>query len=345
MKACVLYGAGDLRLEERSTPSLGEHDVKVHVRAGGICGSDLHYFSQGRVGDFVIREPLIPGHEVAGEVEAVGSGVAGLQPGDKVAIHPGRSCGRCRPCREGRPNLCQAVFYMGSASKFPHMQGGFCQFIVADETQCHKVAKDIDLALLALAEPLSVALHAANRAGNLMGKRVLITGAGPIGQLVLMAARRGGAAEVTVTDLLDSSLTTARKLGAHDTVNIATSPDALDEKTASFGGFDVAFEVSGAAPALNSAITSVHPGGTIVQVGSLPAGPSPIIANRIMAKELDLRGAFRFGNVFADAVACIEKGVIDVAPLRTAVVPMAKAKEAFEMAGDRRNHLKVVIEF
>jgi len=345
MKACVLYGAGDLRLEDRTIPSLGEHDVKIRVRAGGICGSDLHYYSHGRVGDFVIREPLVPGHEIAGEVDAIGPSVAGLSVGDKVAIHPGRSCGRCRPCREGRPNLCQAVFYMGSASKFPHMQGGFCEFVMVDESQCHKVSKDIDLTLLALAEPLSVALHAAHRAGNLMGQRVLITGAGPIGQLVLMAARRGGAAEVVVTDLLESSLTVARKLGAHNTVNMATSPDALEEVAAGFGGFDVAFEVSGAAPALNSAITAVHPGGTIVQVGSLPAGPSPILANRIMAKELDLRGAFRFGNVFADAVACIETGVIDVAPLRTAVVPMADAKEAFDMAKDRQNHLKVVITF
>ncbi len=345
MKACVIHGAMDIRLDNINAPVIADHDVQVRVRAGGICGSDLHYFSDGRIGDFVIREPLVPGHEISGEVVSVGAGVSTLKAGDRVAIHPGRSCGRCRPCREGRPNLCQAVFYMGSASRFPHMQGGFCEFVAVDERQCHRISTDLDFSLIAFAEPLSVALHAAHRAGNLMGQRVLITGAGPIGQLVLLAARRGGAAAITMTDLLDGSLATARRIGADATINVAARPGDLDEAAGAIGGFDVAFEVSGAAAALNSAIGAVHPGGTIVQVGSLPGGPQPIAANRIMAKELDLRGAFRFGNVFADAVACLEKGDIDVSALLTAVVPMARAEEAFRMAKDRAHHLKVVIEF
>lgn len=345
MKACVIHGAEDLRLETRNMPAVGEHEVKVRVKAGGICGSDLHYFSEGRIGDFVIREPLVPGHEISGEVDTVGASVSALHPGDRIAIHPGRSCGRCRPCREGRPNLCQNVFYMGSASKFPHMQGGFCEFVTVDESQCHRISSDLAYSLIAFAEPLSVALHAAHRAGDLMGQKVLITGAGPIGQLVMMAVRRAGAAEITMTDLLDRSLAVGRKIGADATINVATAPEALEEASRAIGGFDVAFEVSGAAPALNSAIGAVHPGGTIVQVGSLPGGLLPITANRIMAKELDLRGAFRFGNVFADAVACLEKGIIDVSPLLTAVVPMLKAEEAFRMAKDREHHLKVVIEF
>ncbi|HXP96502.1 MAG TPA: zinc-binding dehydrogenase, partial [Telmatospirillum sp.] len=203
----------------------------------------------------------------------------------------------------------------------------------------------LDFSLIAFAEPLSVALHSAHRAGDLMGQKVLITGAGPIGQLVLLEARRAGAAEITMTDLLDRSLAVGRKIGADAGINVASAPNALEEAAQAIGGFDVAFEVSGAAPALNSAINAVHPGGTIVQVGSLPGGLQPIAANRIMAKELDLRGAFRFGNVFADAVACLEKGVIDVSSLLTAVVPMAKAEDAFRMAKDREHHLKVVIEF
>jgi len=345
MKACVIHGAEDLRLEARTAPTVGDHDVKVRVRAGGICGSDLHYYAEGRIGDFVIREPLVPGHEIAGEVDSVGAAISMFRPGDRVAIHPGRSCGRCRPCREGRPNLCQAVFYMGSASRFPHMQGGFCEFVTVAESQCHKISTDLDFSLIAFAEPLSVALHAVHRAGDLLGQKVLITGAGPIGQLVLLAARRAGAAEITMTDLLDRSLAVGRKIGADAGINVASAPNALEEAAQAIGGFDVAFEVSGAAPALNSAINAVHPGGTIVQVGSLPGGLQPIAANRIMAKELDLRGAFRFGNVFADAVACLEKGVIDVSSLLTAVVPMAKAEDAFRMAKDREHHLKVVIEF
>ncbi|MDR3440179.1 L-idonate 5-dehydrogenase [Telmatospirillum sp.] len=345
MKACVIHGAGDLRLEDRTVSPLGRHEVQVRVRAGGICGSDLHYFSEGRVGDFVIREPLVPGHEISGEIANIGTDVSGLATGDRVAIHPGRSCGRCRPCREGRPNLCQAVFYMGSASKFPHMQGGFSEFVSVDESQCHKISADLDFSLLAFAEPLSVALHAATRAGNLMGKTVLITGAGPIGQLVLLAVKRGGAASVTMTDILDSSLAKGRDQGAETTINVRAGIETLEESARGIGGFDVAFEVSGAPVALNSAIATVRPGGTIVQVGSLPAGPSPIHANKIMAKELDVRGAFRFGNVFADAVACLERKIIDVSPLLTAVVPMAQAVEAFKMAKDREHHQKVVITF
>lgn len=342
MKASVIHGALDLRLEDKDVPSVAAHEVRVRVRAGGICGSDLHYFNDGRVGDFVIREPLVPGHEVAGEIDAVGSEVTALRPGDKVAIHPGRSCGRCPACREGRPNLCSNVFYMGSASKFPHMQGGFCEFIAVDETQCHKVCADLDFPRLAFAEPLSVALHAVHRAGDIMGRKVLISGAGPIGQLVLLAARRAGAGEITLTDLLDPALAVGRTLGADHTLNITR--DRLE--TASGGnGFDIAFEVSGAPSALNAAIDAVRPGATIVQVGSLPAGPQPIIANRVMAKELDLRGAFRFGNVFADAVACLTQRRIDVSPLLTAVLPQSRAAEAFKLAGDRAHHLKVVIEF
>lgn len=345
MKACVIHGAEDLRLEERDVPTLTDNQVQVRVKAGGICGSDLHYFLHGRIGDFVIREPLIPGHEIAGEVVAVGSAVSSVVAGDKVAIHPGRSCGRCLACREGRPNLCQSVFYMGSASRFPHMQGGFCQAVVVDESQCHKVTTDIDFSLLAFAEPLSVALHAAKRAGNLLGQTVLITGAGPIGQLVLLAAHRGGAATITMTDLLDSALAKGRQMGADATIDMAAEPNALAEVARANGGFDVAFEVSGAPAALNSAIDAVRPGGTIVQVGSLPAGPSPITANRIMSKEIALKGAFRFGNVFADAVDCLAKRTLDVSPLLTAVLPITEAKDAFHMAKDRHHHQKVVIEF
>lgn len=344
MKACVIHGAKDLRLEQRTPPSPGETGVVVRVRAGGICGSDIHYFKDGRVGDFVIREPLVPGHEIAGEVTAVGASVSTLLPGDTVAVHPGRSCGRCPRCREGRPNLCQAVFYMGSASKFPHMQGGFCETVTVDESQCH-VVRSIDATVAAFAEPLSVALHAAHRAGNLLGQRVLVIGAGPIGQLVLLAARRGGAAAVTVTDLVDASLATARRLGADEVINVGTEAGALEEAARRNGGFDVAFEVSGAPAGLNAAIDAVRPGGVIVQVGSLPGVPSPVSANRIMAKELDLRGAFRFGNVFADAVSCLERGVFDVSPIITAVVPMVDAAEAFRMATERGKHLKVMIAF
>ncbi|MTJ81770.1 MAG: L-idonate 5-dehydrogenase [Telmatospirillum sp.] len=345
MEACVIHGAGDLRLERRDDPRIGDLEVKIRVRAGGICGSDLHYLAHGGIGDFIIREPLIPGHEFSGEVAEVGARVTKVKPGDRVCVHPGRSCGQCRPCREGRPNLCEAVFFMGSASKFPHMQGGFCEFVTAIESQCFKVSPTLDFTIAAFAEPLSVALHAAHRAGNLMGKNVLITGAGPIGQLVMLAARRGGAASLTLTDIMDQTLAIAKKQGADQVINVSAGSADLDAASKAIGGFDVVFEVSGVPAALNTAIDAVARGGIIVQVGSLPGGGQPINGNRIMAKELDIRGAFRFGNVFGDAVACLDRGMIDVSGLLTGVVPMAKAADAFAMARDRSQHMKVMISF
>ena len=344
MQACVLYGAHDLRLESFDDPALAPHEVRIRVRNGGICGSDLHYFHAGRIGDFVIREPLIPGHEFSGEVAEIGSGVTRVRVGDRVAVHPGRNCGQCVRCREGRSNLCESVFFMGSASKFPHMQGGFRERVCVTEGQCYPVRADIGFEELAFAEPLAVTLHAGVRAGNLVGQRVLVTGGGPIGQLLLLVARHGGASHVALTDIIEAPLTMARTLGADAALDVR-DPDALSAAASQIGGYDVVFEASGNAMALNAAIDAAHPGGTIVQVGSLPAGPSPVTANRIMAKELAVLGSFRFDRMFATAVSCLEKRSIDVRPLLTGVMPMSAAVEAFTTASDRSRSMKVQISF
>jgi hypothetical protein len=193
MRVCVIHQAQDLRLEEHPAPAVESHGVLIRVRAGGICGSDLHYYFEGRNGDFLIREPFIPGHEFSGEVADVGSEVTRVRAGQRVAIHPGRNCGRCFACREGRGNLCRNVFFMGSASRFPHMPGGFADYVLVDESQCYPVSPDLPFTTAAFAEPLAVALHAVERARPALGRSVLITGAGPIGLLVLLAARRAGA--------------------------------------------------------------------------------------------------------------------------------------------------------
>jgi L-idonate 5-dehydrogenase len=345
MQACVLHGAHDLRLEQQDDPALAPDEVRIRVRNGGICGSDLHYFHAGRIGDFLIREPLVPGHEFSGEVAEVGRAVTRVRIGDRVAVHPGRSCGRCVRCREGRSNLCQNVFFMGSASKFPHMQGGFRERVCVRESQCYPVTSDIGFDELAFAEPLAVALHAGTRAGNLLGRKVLVTGGGPIGQLLLLVAQHGGASHVALTDIVDAPLDTARRIGADDALNVKSEPESLNDAATRIGGYDVAFEASGTAAGLNAAIDAVHPGGTIVQVGSLPAGPSPLTANRIMAKELALLGSFRFDAMFATSVGCLETRRIDVRPLLTGVMPMQQACAAFELAGDRARSIKVQIAF
>jgi L-idonate 5-dehydrogenase len=344
MRACVIHGAEELRVEQRATPTPGPHDVLVRVRAGGICGSDLHYYFEGRNGDFAIREPFVPGHEVAGEVAETGAAVTRVRVGDRVAIHPGRACGRCGACREGRGNLCRNVFFMGSASRFPHMQGGFSDFTLVDETQCHPVSPGLPFTTAAFAEPLAVSLHAVLRAGPMLGRTALITGSGPIGLLVLLAARRAGAARTAVTDVLDGPLAMARRVGADTVVNVATS-DLLAADPDAAAGYDVAFEVSGNPAGLATCLQRVRPGGVVVQVGTLPPGQVPIAGNAIMAKEIDLRGAMRFDLEFGHAVECLDRGLIDVTPLLTACVPVDDAAGAFAMAKNRAEHQKVQITF
>jgi L-idonate 5-dehydrogenase len=345
MKACVIYGARDLRLEERRDDALAPGAVRVRVRAGGICGSDLHYYFDGRNGDFVIREPLIPGHEFAGEVEAVGPGVGRVRVGDRVAVNPSTPCGTCRHCRQGRENLCRRMVFLGSASKFPHVQGGFRETFTVAETQALRVGSAVPFGTAAFAEPLSIALHAVARAGSLFGKSVLVTGAGPIGQLVMLCARRAGAARLAVTDLVDQPLAVATRLGADAAINVAKGTGDLMDHAAALDGFEVAFECVGHPAALRSAIEAAAPGATIVQVGLLPAGEVPVLASRAMAKELDWKNVFRFADEFAQAVDMLDRGLIDVTPLLTATVPAAEAARGFELARDRTQSLKVQIAF
>ena len=345
MKACVIYGARDIRLEDRQDDALGPRSVKVRVRAGGICGSDLHYYFEGRNGDYVIQEPLIPGHEFAGEVEAVGAEVGRVRVGDRVAVNPSRPCGGCRYCRQGRENLCRRMVFLGSASKFPHIQGGFRESFTVDERQALKVAKALPFTTAAFAEPLSVALHALTRAGSVFGKSVLVTGAGPIGQLAMLCAKRAGAARLAITDVVDAPLATARGLGADAAINVAKGTGDLMDQAASLDGFEVVLECVGNALALRSAIEAAAPGATIVQVGLLPAGDIPVLASKAMGKELDWKNAFRFADEFAAAVDILDRGLIDVTPLLTATVPAAEAARGFDLARDRNRSLKVQITF
>jgi L-idonate 5-dehydrogenase len=344
-RACVNYGARDLRLEPWRSPPLGDLSVKVRVRAGGICGSDLHYYFEGRNGDFVIREPLVPGHEFAGEVEAVGAKVSRVRVGDRVAVNPSSPCGRCRHCRQGRENLCRRMVFLGSASKFPHIQGGFREVFTVEEANAIPVRGDLAFTTAAFAEPLAVAMHAVARAGTLFGRNVLVTGAGPIGQLVLLCVRRAGAARVVMTDVVAQPLETARRIGADAAIDVAARPGDLKDLAASLDGFDVVFECAGNQHALRSAFEAAGPGAVVVQVGMLPGGDIPMLAHLAMARELDWRSSFRFCDEFARAVEALENGYVDVAPLLTAAIPASDAAAAFELARDRTRSLKVQITF
>jgi L-idonate 5-dehydrogenase len=338
MLACTIHAKEDLRIETAEMPVVGPGEVLVRLGAGGICGSDLHYYFEGRNGSFVIREPLIPGHEASGVVALVGAGVTRVREGDKIAVSPSHACGRCDYCREGREQLCANMRFLGSASRFPHVQGMFCEYFVMGERQCYPVAGDVSLGELAFAEPLAVALHAIHRGGDLLGKSVLVTGAGTIGCLTLMAARLAGAAKVTVSDVLDRPLAQARDVGADRTIRADREGEALATPQ-----FDVAFEASGSFAALKACVAAAKKGARIVQVGTLPHEPLPFVVNELMAKELDLCGAFRWGIEFDWAVTYLSTRRVDVRPLISGQFPLREAVKAFELAKDKTQSTKVQV--
>jgi L-idonate 5-dehydrogenase len=340
--SATLFGAQDLRMTQAKLEALAPGMVRVRFGAGGICGSDMHYFRHGRTGDFVVESPLVLGHEIAGEVVEIAGDAPGLKIGDRVAVNPSRWCGHCARCVEGRPNLCENIYFMGSASKKPHMQGGFASYFDAVPAQCVPVPDETPLAAAALAEPLAVCLHAVGRAGAVEGKRGVIFGAGPIGLLTLLAARLAGMTEIAVVDVAAAPLSFAQRLGADHVFDISSGDENI-RTVAAERAFDVSFEVSGTAAGLASALLSVHRGGIVVQIGNLPGGMLPVPANAIMAREIDLRGAFRFGREFEKAVELIVSNKIDVLSLVTAERPLAEAPEAFRLAMDRSQSVKVVL--
>lgn len=344
MRAIVIHAAKDLRVEAAApTALLGPTDVEVRIETGGICGSDLHYYQHGGFGVVRIKEPMILGHEVAGRITRLGSAVAHLKVGARVAVSPSRPCRQCRYCQAGQQQHCLDMRFYGSAMRFPHVQGAFREILVTDAGQCHPVAPTLTAAEAAMAEPLAVCLHAGRQAGALLGRRVLVTGSGPIGALCMLVARRAGAAEIVVTDVADAPLAIARRLGADRTINVATELQALVPYAADKGHFDALFEASGTGAALVAAFDVLRPGAVIVQVGL--GGTVTLPINTVVAKEFELRGTFRFHEEYALAVDLMGRGLIDVKPLVTATLPMERAVEAFELAGDRSRAMKVHLTF
>jgi L-idonate 5-dehydrogenase len=339
----VIHAADDLRLDEMDAGDIGPGQVLVRVGMGGICGSDLHYFHHGGFGAVRLREPMVLGHEVAGTVAAVAADVTRVKVGDRVAINPSRPCAVCKYCLEGLPNQCLEMRFYGSAMRNPHVQGAFRNLLLCEASQCETVADGVSLRLAALAEPFSVGLHGVSRAGSLLGKRVLVSGCGPIGVLAIAAARVHGAAEIVAADVVDEPLVIARALGAHSTINVAQDSGWVQRYSAGKGTFDVMLECSGNQRALRDGLEVMRPLGVVVQLGL--GGDVSIPQNMVVAKELDIRGSFRFHAEFALAVRLINEGRVDLAPVVTHSFPMLQARQAFELASDRKQAMKVLIDF
>lgn len=337
MKAVVVHSAGDLRLEDRPDPDCPAGSVIVDVEYGGICGSDLHYVSHGASGLSLLADPMVLGHEVAGRISQLGEGVEGFAVGDAVTVHPAVSCGECADCLAGRTNLCPRVTYYGSAAHRPHTDGAFASRKAVPAGQLRRLPDGVTTRQAAVAEPLAVAIHAVARAGSLAGKDVLVNGAGPIGALLVAAARRAGAASVVASDLSETSLAIAKRMGADDVVLVGSGAQLPE--------VDVAFEASGAARALGGVLAAVRRGGIVVQVGNLPAGPVTAELAALVFREIDYRGTFRFADELDDALAYLADG-LDVEPLLTHTFDAGDVAEAFAVASDRgTGSSKVLLKF
>jgi L-idonate 5-dehydrogenase len=341
MQTSVLYGPRDLRLEERPLGPVPADKVRLRFRAGGICGSDLHYYLHGRSGPFELKEPLTLGHEFVGEVAEVGASVEGVTVGTRVAVDPSLPCRHCRSCREGRENLCENMRYYGSASVFPHVQGGFREAVDVHPSQCVPLPDGMAYELAVFAEPLAVALQAVSRAGTVFGRSVLVTGCGPIGALTVATLKAAGAAFIATTDLQEAPLAKARAVGADEALDVAANPRVLDRYRARRGWFDVAIEASGSTAGLQACLDCVRAGGVVVQLGNIPGSAWSLVLQALMTKELDLKGSFRFNRVFEQALGALAARRIVVDPLLTARFPLAGVRDAFELALDRSRSMKV----
>ena len=345
MKAVLLHGAKDLRLENFRMPDLFPGMVLLRIKRVGICGSDLHYFEDGYCGSFIPTRPFILGHELTAEVIAANGDSSSLPAiGSRVTVNPARACGFCDYCKSGRTNLCRSTIMLGSGSTDPPTDGAMAEYISVRGDQCHLLPDKIDDGFGAMIEPLAVALHAVKRAGTVSGKRVLVTGGGTIGLLTALTAKSSGAITVAVSDIVPER----RKSALDSGVDIVLDPAEknLNEKVKEISGdgFDIIFEASGASTALRQAFDLVKPGGTIVQIGTLCTEDIPLPANQVMVKEIQFIGSFRYGNVFDEAIRLVESGKIDLRPFITGILPMNEITKAMNLAGDKIHALKVQVQ-
>lgn len=338
-QACFAHGEQDVRIEEREV-SYGPEEVLVKVEYGGICGSDIHYYQHGRAGMSILKQPMVIGHEFVGIV-AEAPADSKLKVGQKVAINPSKPCGVCEYCQAGEQNHCPSMRFMGSAQFFPHVNGGFSEYVAVTPNQCVPYSDKASPAVMAFAEPLSVAIHAVNMAGSLVGKKVLVTGAGPIGCLVIAAARCAGAAEIVASDMSARCRELALQMGACAAFD-PTQEEQFSRYQENKGYFHVVFEASGAESAIASTPLFTRPNGRCVQLGM---GKSPINypVAAMLSKEINWVGSFRFIDEFATSVKWLEEGRIDPRPLISSEFPLSEAEQALKIAADKNVSAKVLV--
>lgn len=342
MRAAVLHGVRDLRVENVPAPGApGPGQCRVRIGAVGVCGSDVHYYEHGRIGPFVVETPMILGHECAGTVTEVGAGVRGITEGQRVAIEPGVPCRRCRFCREGKYNLCRDVVFFAT----PPVDGAFCEYVLSPADFLFPLPDGMTLEQGAMVEPLAVGMHAARRGGVKPGDTVAVIGMGTIGLLTLQAAIAHGATRAIAADVQPNRLAVASQVGATRLVDAASESvvDAVRDETAGLGA-DVVFEAAGTVATVQQTAECVRPAGVVVLVGLPPESQFPFDIMSLLNREFDLRGVFRYANVYAAGVELIAAGRVQTEPLITARYGLEQAEEALLFASTRKDAcIKVMV--
>jgi len=335
MKAAVLTGLRHIEVREVPDPLLeNDADVLIRVGAVGLCGSDLHYYAEGRIGGQIVEYPFIAGHECAGTINQVGPAVRRLKSGDRVAIDPAIVCGICDQCLTGRPNTCRRLLYLGTPGQ---TSGALCEFIVMQERNCHPLPEGLTLEEGVLVEPLSIALYGMKMAGDPVPKTIAVLGAGPIGLSVVLAARAAGVQTIYVTDKVEERVKRARIIGAA----WAGNPDREDIVAAihrlSSERVDAVFECCGDQSALDQAVRLLRPGGRFLIVGIPAIDRISFDIHSLRRKEISLYNVRRQRGCIRDAIDLIHRKKADVRFLATHTFPIGDSRLAFELAAGYRD--------
>jgi L-iditol 2-dehydrogenase len=331
-----------MSMQERARPAPGPGEVLVRVHRVGVCGSDVHYYTHGRIGGFIVEKPIVLGHEMAGIIEDVGAGVDRKRVGQRVAVEPGVPDRTCEWCRRGRYNLCPNVQFMAT----PPFDGALADYIVTPEDFAFELPENVSLDEGALMEPLSVGVYAIHRSGIKAGENVAVFGAGPIGLVTLQVARAAGAGAITVIDLEQGRLDTAKRLGATHVIN-AKAVNAVETLMQQTGGrgVDIVFEAAGSQRTAGDAVRIAKRGGRVVMIGLPPEDNFPYPLVYAMAREIDILTVFRYANVYPAAIALVAEGRVDTKSLITHRFPLEKAEDALLLSDSRADGvIKAMVE-
>jgi L-iditol 2-dehydrogenase len=330
MRAAVLNAREDIAIARIARPTPAPDQVVVRVEAVGVCGSDVHYYREGRIGPYVVEKPLILGHESAGTIVEVGSAVPTARVGERVSIEPQRACRVCEQCKHGRYNLCPGIEFYAT----PPIDGAFAEFAVIQADYAFPIPDTLSIEAAALCEPLSVGIWANQKAGTSPGSRVLISGAGPIGIVAAQVARAFGATEIVVSDIAPERLAVAERFGATSTFNPLDGGEAPE--------VDAFIDASGAQQAVRAGIMALKPAGRAVLVG-MGADDATLPVSRIQNRELIVTGVFRYANTWPLAIELAASGAVDLDALVTSRHPLAQAEDAL-VAAERPTTLKAVVQ-